>query len=52
MSVKGGCLEGLTREMLEGATHIWVSEAVMEVPAGVKRFEGEPMDDEAAGEVQ
>lgn len=45
VSVKGGCLRGLSREMVAGAVHIWVAEAVVEIPDGVERFDGEPPDD-------
>jgi len=44
VSVKGGCLVGLTKEMLEGATHIWTKEAVVPIPEGAKSCEGEPDD--------
>jgi hypothetical protein len=42
LSVKGGCLEGLSRQMMAKAVHIWCKEAVMEIPAGVERWEEEP----------
>jgi hypothetical protein len=45
VSVRGGSLLGLTREMVAGAVHIWAKEAVVEIPAGVERLEGEPDDD-------
>jgi hypothetical protein len=45
-SVKGGCIEGLGREVWDGATHIWCKSAVVPIPEGleegVRRFEGEP----------
>ena len=44
VSVKGGCLEGLSREMLEEAAHIWCKEAVAEIPAGAERWEEEPLE--------
>lgn len=37
--VKGGCINGLDWSK---ATHIWCSEAVVEVPANATRFEREP----------
>lgn len=43
LSVKGGCLDGLTR--LKGAVHIWCKEAVVEIPEGVERYEGEPPEE-------
>lgn len=45
VSVRGGSLDGLTKEMLAGAVHIWTKEAVVEIPAGAERLEGEPSDD-------
>lgn len=45
VSVRGGSLSGLTKEMVAGATHIWTKEAVIEIPAGAKQMEGEPSDD-------
>lgn len=45
VSVKGGCLEGLTKEMVAGAVHIWAQEAVVDVPAGAQKIDGEPSDD-------
>lgn len=45
VSVKGGSLQGLTKEMVAGAVHIWTKEAVVEIPEGVETFEGEPDDD-------
>lgn len=45
VSVKGGCLTGLTKDMVAGAVHIWAQEAIVEIPAGAKKFDGEPPDD-------
>jgi len=42
VSVKGGCLEGLTKEMLKKAVHIWTKTALVEIPEGVEQFEEEP----------
>ncbi|EEH10454.1 conserved hypothetical protein [Histoplasma capsulatum G186AR] len=42
LSVKAGCLEGLDKEMMVGAIHIWCKEAVVEIPEGVERWEEEP----------
>lgn len=44
LGVKGGCLEGLTKEMMSKAVHIWCKEAVMEIPTGAERWEEEPQD--------
>jgi hypothetical protein len=45
VSVRGGSLSGLTKEMIEGAVHIWTKDAVIEIPAGVQRLDGEPSAD-------
>ena len=49
LSVKGGCLVGLTREMMTAAggrvAHIWCKSAVVEIPDGVERWEEEPPDE-------
>ena len=45
VSVRGGSLSGLTKEMVAGATHIWTGEAVIKIPEGAKQMEGEPSDD-------
>lgn len=45
LSVKGGCLVGLTKEMMaqQGRVlHIWCSSAVVDIPAGVERCDEEP----------
>jgi hypothetical protein len=44
LSVKGGCLEALSREMMSKAVHIWCKEAVMEIPPGAECWEEEPED--------
>ncbi|KAF2178951.1 glutathione-dependent formaldehyde-activating [Zopfia rhizophila CBS 207.26] len=41
VSVKGGCIDGLDWSIVE---HIWVKRAVVAVPEGAKRWEGEPDD--------
>ena len=49
LSVKGGCLVGLNKEMLTkegGVAHIRCMSAVVEIPDGVERWEEEPDDDE------
>jgi hypothetical protein len=45
LSLKGGCLVGLTKEMMTGVSHIWCKSAVVEIPEGVDRWEEEPPDD-------
>ena len=42
VTVKAGCLSGLTREMVDGATHIWTKRAVVPIPEGNESFEEEP----------
>ena len=42
MSVKAGCLVGLTREMYDDATHIWTKRAIVPIPVGRKSYEEEP----------
>nr|KMM67219.1 hypothetical protein CPAG_03554 [Coccidioides posadasii RMSCC 3488] len=42
LSVKAGCLIGLSKELMKDAVHIWCKEAVTEIPDGVERFEEEP----------
>ncbi|MCJ1282163.1 hypothetical protein MMC26_001486 [Xylographa opegraphella] len=39
VSVKGGCIEGLS---LAGAVHIWCKRAIVPIPEGAVRWEGEP----------
>ena len=43
-SIKGGCLDGLTQEMVQNAVHIFTKRAIIEIPPGVKHFEGETVD--------
>jgi hypothetical protein len=42
VSVKSGCLEGITKEMMRGAVHIWTKSAVVDIPYDVEAYEGEP----------
>ena len=37
LSVKSGCLDGMTKEMLRSAVHIWTRSAVMDVPDGAEQ---------------
>ena len=34
--------EGLTKEMMDGAVHIWTKRAITVVPVGAEQYEGEP----------
>jgi len=43
VSVKSGCIECLD---WKGAAHIWTKRAVLQVPEGVKAWEGEPDEGE------
>lgn len=43
LSVKSGCLDGMTKEMIRGAVHIWTKEAVIDIPDGVEAYEEEPV---------
>jgi hypothetical protein len=48
LSVKGGCLIGLTKEMMTErgrVMHIWCKSAVVEIPEGVERWDEEPPDE-------
>lgn len=42
LSVKAGCLDGLTKEDYRKAIHIWTKSAVTDIPEGVEAHEGEP----------
>jgi hypothetical protein len=44
-SVKGGCLDGLTKEMVQDAVHIWTKRAIVPIPEGKKSFAEEPDED-------
>jgi hypothetical protein len=41
-NVKGGCLEGLDKEMMRKAIHIWTQHAIVDIPEGVEQWEREP----------
>jgi hypothetical protein len=45
VSVKGGCLHGLSREMMRDAVHIWTKRAVVDVPKGAKSYDEEPPEE-------
>lgn len=42
LSVKAGCLDGMTREMMRSAVHIWTKSAVMDIPPEAEQYEEEP----------
>ncbi|EXJ62005.1 hypothetical protein A1O7_02437 [Cladophialophora yegresii CBS 114405] len=42
LSVKAGCLEGLSKELMRKAIHIWTKSAVVDIPEGVEQYEEEP----------
>lgn len=41
-NVKGGCLEDLDKELMEGIVHIWTKHAIVDIPEGVERWEEAP----------
>lgn len=42
VSVKSGCLDGITKEMMRSAVHIWTRSAIVDIPDGAEAYEGEP----------
>lgn len=42
ISVKSGCLDGITKEMMREAVHIWTKSAVVDIPGGVQQWPEEP----------
>jgi len=42
LSVKSGCLDGMTKEIMRTAVHIWTKSAVIDIPEGVEAYEEEP----------
>ena len=42
LSVKAGCLDGLSKAMMRKAVHIWTKSAVVDIPEGVEQHEEEP----------
>ncbi|PWI64255.1 hypothetical protein PCL_11329 [Purpureocillium lilacinum] len=42
VSVKAGCLDALTKEALDEATHIWCESTVVPIPAGVRQWPRRP----------
>ncbi|OAP64507.1 hypothetical protein AYL99_00479 [Fonsecaea erecta] len=45
VSIKGGCLEGLSKEMMRFAVHIWTRSAIVDIPEGAVQYEEEPPED-------
>lgn len=45
VSVKEGCLEGLSAELLREAVHIWISRAIVDIPPGVYQYEEDPPEE-------
>ena len=43
MTVKG-CFNGLTKEMMDGAVHIWAKRAIVPIPEGAEVWQEEPDD--------
>lgn len=37
--MKGGCVEGLTKDMLKKAVHIWTRSAIVDVPGDAEQYE-------------
>lgn len=42
VSVKSGCLDGITKEMMRTAKHIWTKSAIVDIPKEAEAYEGEP----------
>lgn len=42
LSVKSGCLDGVNKEMMRSAIHIWTKSAVIDIPEGAEQYEEEP----------
>ena len=45
-TVKAGCLEGLTKEMMDKGVHIWTRRAITPIPPGATAFDEEPDEDD------
>ncbi|KAJ9656153.1 hypothetical protein H2198_005115 [Neophaeococcomyces mojaviensis] len=43
MTLKG-CVDGLTKEMLDAAVHIWTKRAITPIPPGAEQWKEEPDD--------
>ncbi|KAK3726037.1 hypothetical protein LTR37_000185 [Vermiconidia calcicola] len=42
VSVKSGCLEGISKEMMRSAVHIWTRSAIIDIPDEAEAYEEEP----------
>lgn len=42
VSVKSGCLDGVKKEMMRSAVHIWTRSAIVDIPDDAEAYEGEP----------
>lgn len=42
-NVKGGCLEGLNKEMMRSAIHIWTKYAIVDIPERAEQWEEAPL---------
>ena len=42
MSVKAGCLDGLTKDLMRSAVHIWMKSAAIDIPKNVEAYQEEP----------
>ncbi|KAH0837647.1 hypothetical protein FOPE_05246 [Fonsecaea pedrosoi] len=42
LSVKAGCLDGLSKEMMRRAVHIWTRSAVVDIPEDAVQYAEEP----------
>ncbi|KAJ5108357.1 hypothetical protein N7456_005032 [Penicillium angulare] len=41
-NVKGGCLEGLDKEMMKSIVHIWTKHAIIDIPEGFEKWDEAP----------
>jgi len=41
-TVKAGCLEGLTKEMMDKGVHIWTKRSITPIPSDAEAYEEEP----------
>jgi hypothetical protein len=45
LTVKAGCLEDLSKEMMDKAVHIWAKRAITPIPDRAEQYNEEPPDD-------
>lgn len=50
VSVKAGCLDGITKEMMRTAVHIWTKSAIVDIPKDAEAHEEEPPGGSFKGE--